>query len=152
MPSRDADGKRIPGNKQRQRQKEREAPDRKPAKPRAPAPKTAPTDQVDEPFENPFDQLVAPPIDDTALLIRWASKVHGLALHHIAKNPGIYPNQREWLRALLGGTTQLGVIRDKAAEQEKIDRALRDEEKKGKKQGLDDVRGKKAAAITRPAG
>lgn len=145
MPSRDADGKRIPGSGQRKRKQEREGP----AKPKAPA---SGESSDSESFANPFALLVAPPIDDTASLIRWGSKLHGLALHHIALNPQIYPNQREWLRALLGGTTQLGVIRDKAAEQEKIDRALREEDKKGKKQGLDDVRGKKAAAITRPAG
>ena len=147
MPSRDENGKRIPGSEQRKRKAEREAPDapRRPVRVEEPAGEPPPVD-------NPFDQLVAPPLDDTASLIRWGSKVHALALHHIAKNPAIYPNQREWLRALLGGTTQLGVIRDKAAEQEKIDRALQADDAKGKKQGLDHVGGKKAPAVTRPTG
>lgn len=103
-------------------------------------------------LSNPFEQLEPPPVHDTAQLISWGARLHAIALGHISLHPEIYPNQREWLRALLGGTTQLGIIRDKAAEQEKIDNALRRDDVKGKQLGLTDVRGRKAQTATRPSG
>lgn len=164
MPSRDENGKRIAGNAQRARKAEREAPD-PPARKRAPVKRVAKKKALDpdpDPessstdagwFEgpNPFDQLGDPP-DDTAKLITWGAKIHAMGVVDIAQHPNAYPSRREWIRALLDKTTQLGVIRDKSAEQEKIDRALHRDDVKGKKQGLSDVRGKKAPQVTRPTG
>lgn len=178
MPSRDPEtGKRLPGSKQRQRVAERERPD-PPVSQKSPAvaeePAGEPAERRQRPkaaerllsvpeqhdaggtgpvlHSNPFEQLEPPPVHDTAQLISWGARLHAIALGHISRHPEIYPNQREWLRALLGGTTQLGIIRDKAAEQEKIDAALRRDDVKGKKLGLSDVRGRKAQTITRPTG
>jgi hypothetical protein len=137
MPSRDEHGKRLPGSAQRKRAQLRDAAD-------------LPEDE-DAPFDNPFDDL-APPPDDTAQLIRWGARVAGRGVHFMALHPEIYPNKREWMRALFSGIGCIGVIRDKASEQQKIDDALRRDDLKGKKQGLDDVRGKKAQAVTRPSG
>lgn len=151
MPSRDSTGKRLSGAQLRQRKAQREAPDPPASKKRKAKKPTAAEAEPDlDSAPNPFNSLGAPPIDDTAQLVRWSAKLHALAVAHIAQHPGIYPNQREWLRALLGGTTQLGILRDKAAEQQKIEEALRREEQEGKRQGLVSVGGRKAAAATRP--
>lgn len=158
MPSRDENGKRIPGHAQRLRKAEREAPD-PPAAKKVAAKKRAPTKKAPASAENsaeqdlgpnPFDELEPAPIADTSRLITWGAKLHALVLHQIAQDRSAYPNRREWYRALLGGTTSLGVIRDKAMEQQKIDDALHRDEAKGKKQGLSDVRGRKAPQVTRP--
>ena len=165
MPIRDPDtGRELSGAARRKLRALRDAPDapaKKPAAKKRPARKPAKKDPEPEacaensaaqedPGPNPFLQLADPPIENTAQLITWGAKVHALAVAHIAKNPDIYPNRREWIRALLGGTTQLGVIRDKAMEQSRIDAALRREEQEGKRQGLVDVRGRKAPPTTRP--
>lgn len=166
MPSRDSSGKRIPGHLQRARKAEREAPDPPVAKkPVAKKPAEAKRGRIPDPpatsenseeqgwFQgsNPFAGLGPPPIENTAQLITWGAKVHALGVAHIAQNPNMYPNRREWVRALLDKTTQLGVIRDKAMEQSRIDAALRREEQDGKKIGQVDVRGRKAPQATRPA-
>ena len=159
MPSRDTNGKRIPGHAQRLRKAEREAPD-PPARKRVPvkpaAKKKSPEPASAEPgwFEgpNPFAAAGPAPIDSTAKLITWGAKLHALGISDIAEHPNSYPNRREWLRALLDKTASLGMIRDKAAEQEKIEAALRREEQEGKRQGLVDVRGRKAPQAARPSG
>lgn len=161
MPIRnDQTGRELSGAARRKLRALRDAPDKPVAKKRAPRKPVAKKKVPDPPAAaegeqpdtgpNPFAQLADPPIENTAQLITWGAKVHALAVAHIAKNPDIYPNRREWIRALLGGTTQLGVIRDKAMEQSRIDAALHREEQEGKRQGLVDVRGRKAAAATRP--
>jgi len=165
MPLRNSDGKELSGAQRRKLRKLREEPDAPtkgkgaPKKPRrappAPAPAAPPAeDEVGDADEspNPFVGAGTPPIHDTALLIRWGAKVHGLAIHEIANHPEWYSNRREWLRALLGATTGLGVIRDKAAEQQKIDDAMRRAEAEKKKQGLSSADGRKAPPIPRPAG
>lgn len=156
MPSRDANGKRLSGAALRQRKAEREQPDQKPAAKKPTATKKVPAAPeaatAEDPGPNPFEQLEPAPIADTSRLITWGAKLHALVLHQIAQDRSAYPNRREWYRALLGGTTSLGVIRDKAMEQQKIDDALRRDDVKGKKQGLTSAHGRKAEAITRPSG
>ena len=154
MPSRDANGKRLPGSGQRQRAAERTRPDR---------PKTAESRSTKQPSKraeqeteqdigaDPFD-IDPAPIHDTSKMITWGAQLHALVLEKIARDPSAYPNRREWYRAMLGGTTSLGIIRDKAAEQQKIDEALRRDEVKQKKQGLANVSGRKAPSVTRPTG
>lgn len=169
MPLRDTDGKELSGAQRRKLRKLREKPDAPtkgkgaPKKPRrvapTPAAAAAPAAPLDDDdgeaggnAPNPFAGAGTPPIQDTALLIRWGAKVHGLAIHEIANHPEWYTNRREWVRALLGATTGLGVIRDKAAEQQKIDDAMRRAEAEKKKQGLSSADGRKAPPIPRPAG
>lgn len=153
MPSRDENGKRIPGCQQRARKAVREAPD-PPAKKRRAKKSETPAAEAEGWFSgpNPFERLGPPPIDDTAQLITWGAKANALGLEHIAKHPNMYPNRREWIRALIEGTAKLGHIRDKAAEQEKIDVALRRDEQTTKKQGLTSAHGRKAPPIARPPG
>lgn len=154
MPSRDSTGKRLSGAQLRQRKAEREQPDKPAAKKRRAKQIEIEQAPADGWFAgpNPFERAGPPPIDDTAQMIRWGAKIHALGVEDIYRHPNSYPSRREWIRALLDKTTQLGVIRDKAAEQQKIDDALHRDDVKGKKQGLTDVRGRKAPTVTRPTG
>lgn len=162
MPSRDENGKRIPGCRQRARKAAREAPDppakkRRAKKPDAPTtsePASAPHAEAEGWFSgpNPFERAGDAPIDDTAKTISWGARLHALGVEDIARHPNMFPNRREWIRAVIDGTTKLGVIRDKAMEQSRIDAALRRDEQASKKQGLTSAHGRKAPPIARPPG
>lgn len=161
MPLRDPDtGKELSGAARRKLRAARDAPDKAPAKaaksakkPVKPAPEPAPA-QLDldaAPDLGPFVDLPPPP-EDTSKLVTWAAQACGKVLYEASQNPAYYPNRREWLKAIGAAAGHLGHIRDKAIEQEKIDAALRREEQEGKRQGLVDVRGRKAPQATRPPG
>lgn len=98
-----------------------------------------------------FADFPEPPLDDTSKLITWGAKVAAKTLDMILRSPSAFPNKREWFRAIMAGTASLGIIRDKATEQEKIDRHLRQADKQASKQGLTDVRGRTAPQVSRPA-
>lgn len=156
MPLRDPDtGKELSGAARRKLRAARDAPDKAPAKAaksaKKPAPEPAPA-QLDldaAPDLGPFVDLPPPP-EDTSKLVTWAAQACGKVLYEASQNPAYYPNRREWLKAIGAAAGHLGHIRDKAIEQEKIDAALRRDERASKRQGLSSAIGRKAEKVTRP--
>lgn len=159
MPSRDANGKRIPGHAQRLRKAEREAPDpptRKPTKPAAkksvkPTP-SEPTQEPAsaEPYQNPFVRLAKPDDLDPSTLVSWSARYHVTACYEIATHPEWWTNKREWIRALTDNTSKFGAIKDRAAEQVKMAEVLRRDDLDAKKQGLVSAHGRTAPKVPRP--
>ena len=95
----------------------------------APQPESGP--QLDPVVE--FEKVGAPPLDDTASLIRWGAKMLATSVYLAAMDPDLPLNDK--LRFVNDASAKLGMIRDKATEQEKLDRAAKAfDQKRGKAQ------------------
>ena len=110
MPSRDGSGKRLSGSAQRQRttiqrgayeQAQQAIGD------------TVPT----------LDGLTVPPPEDTSQLVTWAAKQIGLVMWQALNDKALKGLDRYRLIGQLGA--QIGMLRDKATEQEKLDKLAR---------------------------
>lgn len=95
--------------------------------------------------------LAAPP-PNTAGLVRWGAQILAAVMYRAAQDRSIFETERDQLKFLADCAAKLGVIRDKAAEQELIDQRLAElEQEKTKAAGLDPVHGLKASKVPRPA-
>lgn len=73
-------------------------------------------------------------------------------MHRAAQDGTIFETERDQLRFLADCCAKLGMIRDKAAEQELIDKRLAEiDGEQNKSSGLEAVRGLKAPKISRPS-
>lgn len=114
MPSRDGTGRRLGGAEQK-----------KAAADRAAAAEEAQTAReragmLHPPKRQPlsYDDLPPPPLDDSAAMVTWGNKVVAVVMDQAMLDPFITEESRR--RTLLDGAAKLGMIRDKAAEQERI--------------------------------
>lgn len=72
-----------------------------------------------------------PPLDDTASLIKWGARMVGVSVWLTALDPDVPLLDK--VRLVNDGCAKLGMIRDKASEQEKLDRAAKAfDQKRGK--------------------
>lgn len=129
-------GKRIPGSKQRAIKKRRVV-----------------HEQAREPSESShFDALPPPPIEDTAALVRWGAQCLAVVMYRAIRQRDIFETERDQLRFVSECCAKLGMIRDKAAEQEAIKRALKGRRKDQKAAGLDDASQYAKPRVPRPPG
>lgn len=134
MPSRGKDGREISGAEKTRRRKARAEAERQ----REVAGPTA------------LAGLPAPP-ENTAGLVRWGAQMLAAVMHRAAQERSIFETERDQLRFLSECCAKLGIIRDKAAEQELIDQRLAElEGEKTRAAGLETVRGLTAPKISRP--
>lgn len=70
---------------------------------------------------------------DTSKLISWGARVQAAIIQRAMDNPQEFPNAHAQWRFISEAVARLGMIRDKAAEQEKLDRVA---ELTGKKRTL----------------
>ena len=138
MPSRTRDGRQVGGAEKERRKKARlEAERKRPAAPAQPS--------------GGLSGLPAPP-ESTAHLIRWGARILAGVMHRAAQDGTIFETERDQLRFLADCCAKLGMIRDKAAEQELIDKRLAEiDGEQNKSSGLEAVRGLKAPKISRPS-
>lgn len=101
--------------------------------------------------EAPFARLRPAPLDNTAEMVLWANEVLALSVERAVRRRDIFPCEFDQLRFIADSCAKLGMIRDKASEQEKIKKALRHAEKQSDTEGLEDVRGRAATPqVSRP--
>ena len=134
MPSRDPSGKRLPGSKQRAIKKRRAA-----------------HETTRPPGGDAFGTLPAPPLDNTASLITWGAQALALALHRAMSDRSIFETERDQLRFIADGCAKLGMIRDKASEQEAIKKAIQARREENKGAGLDDASKFNQPRVSRPS-
>lgn len=99
-----------------------------------------------------FDRLPAPPIDDTAGLVRWGAQCLAVVMDRAIRDRSIFETERDQLRFVADCCAKLGMIRDKASEQEAIKKALKVRRKEQKTAGLDDARQFPEPRVSRPPG
>lgn len=134
MPTLDKTGKRLPGSKQRAIKKRRVA-----------------HEQTREPSDaSHFDRLPAPPIEDTAGLVRWGAQCLAMVMDRAIRDCSIFETERDQLRFLSECCAKLGMIRDKASEQEAIKKALQARRKESKAAGLADASQFPEPRVSRP--
>lgn len=137
MPSRDSSGKRLPGSKQRAIKKRRIEHEQ-----------TRPGSAAAE--SSHFDSLPRPPIEDTAGLVRWGAQCLAVVMDRAIRDRSIFETERDQLRFVADCCAKLGMIRDKASEQEAIKKALQARRKEAKAAGLDDARQFAEPRVSRP--
>ena len=131
MPSRDESGKRLSGSAQRKRSTVQRTAYEHAA---LAIGDTVPT----------LDGLTVPPPEDTSQLVTWAAKQIGLVMWQALNDQALKGLDRYRLIGQLGA--QIGMLRDKATEQEKLDKLAR-------KHGLVETvapAGKSLAGIVKP--
>lgn len=136
MPSRDATGKRLSGAAQARKKKAAVEHERTRIKSAGGA----------------FASLPPPPIDDTAALITWGAKALAMTLDRAMRDSAIFETERDQLRFVADGCAKLGMIRDKAVEQDKIRKALHKEKKAAETAGLTDASQRGTPRVSRPPG
>lgn len=139
MPSRDGSGKRLPGSKQRAIKKRRVAHEQD-------RPKEAKADA------SHFDRLPPPPIDDTSGLVRWGAQCLAVVMDRAIRDRTIFETERDQLRFVADCCAKLGMIRDKASEQEAIKKALKVRRKETSTAGLEDAQQFPDPRVSRPPG
>ena len=110
MPSRDERGKRLSGSAQRKRSATQRTAYEHAALALG---DTVPT----------LDGLTVPPPEDTSQLVTWAAKQIGLVMWQALNDKALKGLDRYRLIGQLGA--QIGMLRDKATEQEKLDKLAR---------------------------
>jgi hypothetical protein len=100
MPSRDANGRELSGNEKRKRGNERIK------------------GELVAPGRDMDIDLDAPP-EDTSQLVTWAASALAKVLHSAATE-NAFATKGEQLRFLSDGLAKIGMLRDKAAEQDKL--------------------------------
>lgn len=70
-----------------------------------------------------FDDVGDPPLDDTAALITWGAKCLAVVMRKAQQDAGAFDADRDQWRFLADCSAKLGMIRDKASEQAKLQRA-----------------------------
>lgn len=99
--------------------------------------------------ESAFASLAAPPIGNTAEMVTWGAQALALTLYRAMQDPTIFETERDQLRFVVDACAKLGMIRDKAAEQEAIKRAIGSAKTKDTT-GLERAHGRSAPKISRP--
>lgn len=101
---------------------------------------------------NGFDDLPAPPIkqDGTAELVTWAAKGLALTVYRAIQDPSIFETEKDRLKFLADGFAKIGIVRDKAAEQDRIKRGLKKLKDQEQDVGLTDVTGPPPPPISPP--
>lgn len=94
-----------------------------------------------------FDDLPDPPLDDTAALITWGAKCLAVAMRKAQQDVGAFEAERDQWRFVADCAAKLGMIRDKAAEQSKIQKAAA---AAGKTQSTKPQGAQSLAAVTKP--
>lgn len=70
-----------------------------------------------------FDDVGDPPLDDTAALITWGAKCLAVVMRKAQQDAKAFDADRDQWRFLADCAAKLGMIRDKASEQAKLQRA-----------------------------
>lgn len=138
MPTRDAEGRELSGAEKERRRKAKLENERQRQ------PQVAGTSGI--------EGLPSPPTN-TASLVRWGAQILAAVMYRAAQDRSIFETERDQLKFLAECAAKLGVIRDKAAEQELIDQRLAElDQEKTKAAGLEPVHGFQAPKIPRPPG
>lgn len=95
-----------------------------------------------------FADLPDPPLDDTAALITWGAKSLAVAMRRSMQDPSLFDAERDQLKFIAECVAKLGLIRDKATEQEKLQRAAA---AAGKVSGTRPVGAQSLAAVPKPS-
>lgn len=96
---------------------------------------------------------LTPPPENTAGLVRWGAQILAAVMYRAAQERSIFETERDQLKFLAECAAKLGIIRDKAAEQELIDKRLAElDQEKSKTAGLEPVNRLKTSKIPRPPG
>jgi len=66
---------------------------------------------------------VGAPPESTAELVTWAASALAQVIHRAAQDRSIFLTEADQLRFIADGCAKLGMVRDKAAEQERIKKA-----------------------------
>lgn len=82
--------------------------------------------EADRAREAPPDETgiaVSAPPESTAELVTWAASALAQVIHRAAQDRSIFLTEADQLRFIADGCAKLGMVRDKAAEQERIKKA-----------------------------
>lgn len=82
--------------------------------------------EADRAREAPPDETglsVCAPPESTAELVTWAASALAQVIHRAAQDRTIFLTEADQLRFIADGCAKLGMVRDKAAEQERIKKA-----------------------------
>lgn len=96
-----------------------------------------------------FQRAGAPPLDDTASIVRWAAKMQAVSTWLAAMDPDLPLNDK--LKLVNEGVRGQGMIRDKASEQEKLDKAAKAFAQKKGKAGKAPGEAKSLVGVGRPS-
>lgn len=95
-----------------------------------------------------FADLPDPPLDDTAALITWGAKSLAVAMRKAQQDVGAFEAERDQWRFVADCAAKLGMIRDKATEQAKLQKAAA---AAGKVSGVKPTGAQSLAAVPKPA-
>lgn len=95
-----------------------------------------------------FADLPDPPLDDTAALITWGAKCLAVVMRKAQQDVGAFDAERDQWRFVADCAAKLGMIRDKAAEQSKLQKAAA---AAGKVSGTRPVGAQSLAAVPKPS-
>lgn len=97
-----------------------------------------------------FDRLEQAPVGDSARAISWVNDAMLIAFEQVLRDGTLTNIERwQWMERL---GKALGMLRDKAAEQDKIKRSLKDDSDQAKTQGTVSASGRTKKTISRPPG
>ena len=97
-----------------------------------------------------YSAIEPPDLGDTASMVRYGAQVLAVVMDQTMLDPDITEEQRR--RELRDGAAKLGMIRDKAAEQEAIKKSLRMRQGKQETTGLEDASQFAEPRVSRPPG
>lgn len=95
-----------------------------------------------------FADLPDPPLDDTAALITWGAKSLAVVMRKSMQDLSLFDAERDQLRFIADCAAKLGMIRDKASEQAKLQKAAA---AAGKVAGVKATGAQSLAAVPKPA-
>ena len=97
-----------------------------------------------------FSRLPSAPIGDSARSIAWVNDAMLIAFDQVIRDATLTNIERwQWMERL---GKALGMLRDKAAEQDKIKKSLKDDSDQAKTQGTVSASGRTKKTIPRPPG
>ena len=97
-----------------------------------------------------FSRLPSAPIGDSARSIAWVNDAMLIAFDQVIRDATLTNIERwQWMERL---GKALGMLRDKAAEQDKIKKSLKDDSDQAKTQGTVSASGRTKKTISRPPG
>lgn len=134
MPTRDSTGKRLSGAAQRKRQQQIAERER----------------QREGDGTTGFEQLEPPDLNETASLITWAAKGLALTAFRALSSPDIFDAESTKLRFVADCFVKIGMVRDKATEQEEYKRLKRKLKGEEQKASTSRVLGETPPRVSRP--
>lgn len=99
-----------------------------------------------------FDRLGPAPIDSTAELVTWGAQALALVVDRAMRRRDIFETEFDQLRFVADSCAKLGLVRDKAAEQESIKKLLKATTQEKETAGLTDAGGRSTPRVSRPPG